>query len=416
MQYHFHKAMQTILIGVTSGIAAFKAVDLVKRLKKRGCNVIVIMTEHAKKMLSEQEFEEASGNPVASELFPPGFDYKKVLERRKVEHISLAEMASVICIVPATANILAKISQGIADDLLTTTILATHATLVFCPSMNVNMWNKEITQENIATLQQMGYFFVPPEKGLLACGYEGMGHLAHIDVIEHEILKFAQKKEALRGKNVIVTAGGTEEEIDQVRVITNRSSGKMGIRIAEECVKRGAQVTLIRGRTDVEPTVLLHDIRIKRAQEMFEAIKKHLSGNDIIIHAAAVSDFTVENTVTGKIHSDQTLVLKLIPNIKIIDAIKQLNHNVFLVGFKAEHNISEQALVEKATDMLCRTHADLVVANDVGKHCVFGSDKNEVVMVAKQGTVKKIERTEKRIIAEKIVDEIVTMVNACKNL
>ncbi len=403
--------MQTILIGVTSGIAAFKAVDLVEGLKKQGYNVIVMMTAHAKEMLPGQKFERASGNPVASELFPPGFDYKKVLEKREVEHINLADMACVICIVPATANILAKISHGIADDLLTTTILASHAALLFCPSMNVNMWNKDITQNNINSLKQTGAFFVPPEKGKLACGYEGTGRLADIHTIEHAIITLAQKRNELRGKNVIVTAGGTEEEIDQVRVITNRSSGKMGIRIAEECVKRGAQVTLIRGRTDVEPTVVLQDIHARSAQEMMEAIKNIVTHNDIIIHAAAVSDFTVKNKETGKIRSDQQILLELVPNIKIIDRIKKLNQDIFLVGFKAEHNVSEQALTEKAFEMLHRTQADMVVANDVGKHRVFGSDKNEVLIVNTQGTTKKIERARKRIIAESIVDEVVNILS-----
>ena len=404
--------MHTILIGVSSGIAAFKVIDLVERLKERGYDVIVLMTDHAKKMLSEQEFERASGNPVASELFPPGFNYQEVLERREVEHISLAERASVICIAPATANILAKISHGIADDLLTTTVLATQAALLFCPSMNVNMWNNDVTQENINSLKQKGCFFVPPEKGPLACGYEGTGRLASIDTIEAEILKLLRKKRELYGKHILVTAGGTEEEIDPVRVITNKSSGKMGIRIAEECVKRGADVTLIRARTAVDPTVRLQDVQVRSAQEMLDAIQRVIAHHDAIVHAAAVSDFTVKNKGTEKLSSAEKLLLELIPNVKIIDAIKQQNEQIRLIGFKAEHDIPEQALIDKASAMLQRTGADLVVANDVGQQQVFGADENEVLLVKGDGQVRKVERTSKQIVAERIVDEVAVLLNS----
>jgi len=279
--------MQTILVGVTSGIAAFKVISLVKSLRKKGYNVIVVMTEHAKKMISFREFEKASGNKVATSLFPNGFDYKKVLKERKVEHISLADKASVIVIVPATANIIGKVANGIADDLLSTTILASKGTLLFCPSMNVNMWNNKVVQENVSKIRKKGAFFVGPCSGMLACGYKGKGRLAEIGGIEKEIIKLALKRNELLGKKIIVTAGGTEEEIDSVRVITNKSSGKMGIRIAEELVKRGAKVSLIRAHTEVSPNILLNDIRVKSAQEMFNAIKRNIKKNGVMIHAAA---------------------------------------------------------------------------------------------------------------------------------
>jgi phosphopantothenoylcysteine decarboxylase / phosphopantothenate---cysteine ligase len=399
--------MQTILIGVTSGIAAFKVVNLVKFLRKRGFNVIVIMTEHAKKMISSKEFEKASGNKVATELFPPGFDYKKILKKRKVEHISLADRADVICIVPATANAVAKIANGIADDLLSTTILASKSTLLVCPSMNVNMWNNKVTQDNISKLMKKGAFFVMPEKGRLACGYEGKGRLASCNKIEEEIVKLAEKRKELRGKKIIVTAGGTEEEIDEVRVITNKSSGKMGIVIAEELSKRGAIVTLIRGRTDVEPTVLLKDIRVSSAKDMFNAIKKEIKKNDAIIHAAAVSDFSMKEKTLGKISSKEGLSLELTPTTKIFEKVKSMNKKIFLVGFKAEYKLSEERLKKKAFDSLKKANADMIVANDVGKKRVFGSDYNEVIILDKKGNSKKIKRAEKRIIAEKIVDKVI---------
>ncbi|KAJ6246065.1 phosphopantothenoylcysteine decarboxylase [Anaeramoeba flamelloides] len=399
------KPQPTVLVGVSSGIAAFKVVDLVKRLKSHSYNVVVMMTHNAKKMISEKEFEIASGNPVASELFPSGFDYKDVLERREVEHISLADMASVICVTPATANILAKISHGIADDLLSTTILATNAKLLLCPSMNVNMWNKGVTQKNIQLLKQRGHYFVPPEKGRLACGYEGTGRLASIDKIERAIVKLLHRTSDLKGKRVIVTAGGTEEEIDPVRAITNKSSGKMGIRIAEECVNRGAEVTLIRARTEIDPLVTMKDIRVKTTSQMLDAINNTVLDNDVIIHAAAVSDFVVKNKDMRKISSSKKLTLELVPNIKIIDSIKKKNDKIKLVGFKAETNLSEKELEKRATDMLLRTSSDLVVANDVGRMEVFGSDENEVMLV-RRNHVKKVPRANKQIIAEHIVEEV----------
>ncbi|MCK5008954.1 MAG: bifunctional phosphopantothenoylcysteine decarboxylase/phosphopantothenate--cysteine ligase CoaBC [Deltaproteobacteria bacterium] len=389
-------------MGVSSGIAAFKVISLVKSLKKRGYNVIVIMTEHAKKMISEKEFEKASGNKVVSELFPKGFDYKRVLKERKVKHISLADMASVIIVVPATANIIAKIANGVADDILTTTILASKAELLVCPSMNVNMWNNKVTQENLKKLGERNAFLVEPESGLLACGYRGKGRLADIKKIEESIIKLATKRNELAGIKAIVTAGGTEEEIDSVRVITNKSSGKMGIAIACELAKRGAEITLIRGRTDVEPIILLNDIKVRSADEMFQAIKKNIKKNGIIVHAAAVSDFRVKKK-RSKIKSGKKINMKLIPNIKIITEIKKMKKDIFLVGFKAEHGAEN--LVGKALKSLRDNSANMVVANDISKN-VFGSDYNSVWIVDDSGLEINIKRAKKEKIAEKIVDEI----------
>lgn len=397
--------MPAIIIGVSSGIAAFKVITLVKSLRKR-YNVIVIMTEHAKKMISPKEFEKASGNKVAYKLFPKGFNYRKVLKQRRVKHISLADKVAVICVVPATANIIAKAANGIADDLLSTIILASKAALLFCPSMNVNMWNNEVTRKNISKLKKSFAFLIEPEKGRLACGYEGMGRLADISKIENEIIKLAEKRNELRGKKIIVTAGGTEEEIDNVRVITNKSSGKMGIRIAEECVKRGAKVTLIRGRTDIEPNVLLKDIRIKTAGDMLREIKKEIKKNDIMIHAAAVSDFLLKNKIKGKVKSDKELNLELTPTTKIFEKIKGMNERIFLVGFKAEYSLKEGIMKKKAINILKKAKADMIIANDVSKD-VFGSDFNEVLIIDKKGRAKKIKRADKRVIAEKIIDEVV---------
>jgi phosphopantothenoylcysteine decarboxylase/phosphopantothenate--cysteine ligase len=394
---------QTILIGVSSGIAAYKVLDLVRSLRKR-YNVIVMMTRHAKRMISPAEFEKASGNKVASELFPRGFDYKKVLKERRVKHISLADKAAVVCVVPATANVIAKVAGGVADDLLTTTILATKASLLFCPSMNVNMWKNDFTKGSVKKLRQKGAMILEPESGKLACGYEGKGRLPAIKRIEREIIKLAEKRRELAGKKAIVTAGGTEEEIDNVRVITNKSSGRMGIRIAEELAKRGAKVTLIRGRTEIEPCLRMKEIKARGVKDMLKAVKKAVRKNDIIVHAAAVSDFKARKK-KGKIKSDKKVVLELAPNVKVIDSIKKANKRIFLAGFKAEHDVSDRELKKRAGALLKKANADMVVGNDISGH-VLGSDRNEVIIIDKKGKAIKIKRAEKAIIAEKIVDEI----------
>ncbi len=399
--------MQTIVVCVSSGIAAFKVLELVRNLRKKKFGVIVLMSKNAQKMIPAKEFERASGNTVAIELFDKNFNYKKVLKKRSVDHISLADKADVIVVAPATANTIAKIAGGVADDLLTTTLLASKAPVLICPSMNCHMWENEKTQLNIKSLKRKGTFFVDPEKGDLACGYEGVGRLAHIDFIEKEVLTLAAKGEELKGKRVLVTAGGTEEKIDEVRVITNKSSGKMGIRIAEECVKRGAKVTLVRARTDIEPTVDVLDITVSSANDMLLQIKKRIKSQDIMVHAAAVSDYAVKNRQQGKISSSKELSLELSPNTKILEKIKELNKNIFLVGFKAEHLLRESELRKRAVKAMKKAKADMMVANDIGKHC-FGSDSSEVLILHKNGEDKKIRKSDKRILAQGIVDEVVT--------
>ncbi|MFH1654943.1 MAG: bifunctional phosphopantothenoylcysteine decarboxylase/phosphopantothenate--cysteine ligase CoaBC [Pseudomonadota bacterium] len=400
--------MDTIIIGVSSGIAAYKSLELVSGLREAGFDVIVMMTENAKRMLSQDEFEVASGNRVASELFSTDFNYKDVLNRREVEHVSLAQKAKIICIAPATANIIAKIANGIADDLLTTTILASKAPLLLCPSMNINMWQNEITQENLKRLVRRGALYLEPEEGMLACGTIGKGRLPDVNVIKDEIIKLINKGNQFKDKRVIITAGGTEEEIDGVRVITNRSSGKMGICLAGEFVRRGAKVKLISARCDVEPMVQLEEIRVKSASEMKEAIKAHVHESDIIVHAAAVSDFKVKTRVEGKICSNQHMSLELVPTEKILDLIKRWNDNLFLVGFKAEVNVSDDQLRESALGLAKRSKANMIIANDVKRRDVFGSDENEVIIVHRGGQFKKVNKMSKKCIAGYIIDEIHT--------
>src|SRR3989344_436730 len=271
---------KNIVIGVSSSIACYKVLGLIKELRKLKSNVYVIMTENATKMISASEFEKIA-NEVRVNLFDPKFDYKDYIKKNKpIKHISFADIADLFLICPATANTIAKISHGIADDLLTSSILATLAPVVICPAMNVKMWNNPLTQENVAKLRKLGYIFVEPEYGDLACGYKGIGRLANLDKISNRITTIINKKNSLKNKKILVTAGATIEEIDPVRVITNKSSGKMGVYIAEEAFLRGADVTLVRGANAIEPKFPIRDIKVSSAEELFNEIKKNINNKD----------------------------------------------------------------------------------------------------------------------------------------
>lgn len=402
---------QTIVIGVTSGIAAYRSIELVRILREEGYDIFVVMTEHATKMVAPKEFKEVSSNKVYSELFEQGFTYKDILKMRKVDHIKLADAADIIVIVPATANIIAKIAHGIADDFLTTTLLATHAPVLVCPSMNVNMWNNPIVQENITKLRVLGYHIIEPEKGMLACGYEGKGRLAHIQTIKNEVVRHSKYKNSLVGKKIIVTAGGTLEKIDDVRYITNRSSGKMGVAIAEECFVRGADVLLLRAKHSVIPRYAMQEKVFKTASDLYRYIKENILNYDIIFHVAAVSDFRVKQPINEKLSSNTPITLELVPTEKIIDHIKGLNPKIKLIAFKADHNLRESDIVALSKQKFEKTFADAIVANDIGKKGQgFEADFNEVIIVFLDSTYKKVSLAPKQVVAREIID---TLVNKC---
>ena len=388
--------MKTIVIGVTSSISCFKVVELVRKLKKR-FDVEVIMSSNACKLISVKDFEKVLGKKVHVSMFYSNWNYKDYLKREKSEHISLADKAELFLICPATANTIGKIANGISDDLLTTSVMATHAPVLICPAMNCKMWENKIVQENVLKLKRNGYYFVEPEKGKLACGYSGVGRLADIGKVVEVVNGLVGCKDMLKGKKIIVTAGGTSEEIDPVRVITNKSSGKMGIYIAEEAAKMGAKVTLIRGRTSVEPSGKIEDIRINSVAELFDSIKKNIKGNDVIIHAAAVSDFVVDKE-KNKIKSirKKPLILKLKNSVKIIDEIKKIDKKIKLVGFKAEYNVNKKKLVDSSYSLLKQSNAEFVVGNDVSKN-VFGSEANNVVIVDKNKEVVNFKGSKREI-------------------
>jgi len=392
--------MKTIIIGITSGIACYKIIDLVKELKN-SFKIEIIMTKNSLNLISDKEFKKLGCN-IYTHLFNKKFNYKKYLKSNKqIKHISLADIADLLVIAPATANTIGKIANGIADSLLTSTAMATIAPILICPSMNSNMYNNPTVQNNIKKLKSLGHYFIEPEHGILACGYEGIGRLANTKKIKKEIMGLINKKDKLKGKKIIVTAGPTSEDIDPVRTITNKSSGKMGIYLAEEAAKMGAEVTLIRGKTEIEPSGKIKDIKISSVNDLFNKIKSSVKNNDTIFHAAAVSDFTIKRE-KNKISSNKKTNLQLKPTIKILEQIKKLNKNIFLVGFKAEYNISKEELIKRAFNKLKKSNADLIIANDV-KNNPFSSENNEVFIVDKNKKIKHI-KAEKRIITSKILD------------
>ncbi len=399
---------KNIVLGIASSISAYKDLELIKILKQKGANMDVLMSKNATKLVDPKEFEKASGNPVSFEQFVPGMDFRDYLKNDKeMKHISLADKADVILLCPCTANTISKIASGIADTLLCSTVMATQAPVIICPAMNVKMWQNPIMQENVKKLKNLGYEFVDPEKGILACGYEGVGRLATFDkVIEKTELVLGRRND-LKGKKILVTAGATIEEIDPVRVITNKSSGKMGVYLAEEAAKRGAEVTLIRGKDSVEPMFFgIKDITIYSVKDLFDKIKENLN-NSIMVHAAAVSDFTLNNKINEKLKSSQDLHLELTPTTKIFEKIKNINKNIFLVGFKAEYNVSEEELINRSHDLLKSADADLIVANDIGKaNAGFDVETNKVIIIDKEKNINKISLADKRIIGNKVLDEI----------
>ena len=394
-----------VLLGISSGIAAYKSLELIKLLKGEGIEVSVIMTNHAVKMVSKDEFEKVSENKVYTELFKEKFDYKDVLKNRSVDHIDLADNADLMAIIPATANIISKIAHGIADDFLTTTTLAITKPILLAPSMNVNMWQNPLVQENIKKLKSLGYQIIEPTEGMLACGYEGKGRLEDIQVIKTSITEQLAHTNSLKGKKIVITAGGTVENIDNVRYITNKSSGKMGVALAEECFLRGANVVLLRAKSSVLPRYRLTEKIFETADELFDLLKHEVTDADVLFHTAAVSDFQLAERIDGKIPSEAVLNLHLTPRVKISDQIKQLNAQIQLIVFKAEHGLSEEELIEEAQKKLIVAHADAVVANDISKDDRgFQADTNEVIIVTKNGQQQKIPLASKKEIAKQIID------------
>ena len=389
---------KTVVIGVSSGIAVYKTLDVVSRLRKLGVNVNVIMTKSATEFVTPLSFQSLSQNYVVCDMFedPKTWD---------VEHISLAKRADVFLIAPATANVIGKIANGIADDMLTTTVMATKAKVLIAPAMNTNMYENPILQRNINTLKELGYNFVEPESGRLACGDTGKGKLASPETIVDEVVKLLSKEQDLKGKSIIVTAGPTIESIDPMRYITNRSTGKMGYSIAKEAIERGADVTLITGPTNLTPPQNLKKlIKIESANDMYEAVLENLDENDVVIKSAAVADYKPKNYSNKKIKkSDDDLVIELDRNKDIAQEIGKIKNNKILVGFAAETN----DLIENASLKIKKKNLDFIVANDLTKEGAgFGVDTNIVKIIDKEGNITEYPKMKKEEVANIILDKI----------
>ena len=389
---------KNILIGVTGGIAAYKVVEVASRLKKSGANVRVMMTLAATEFVSPRTFEEITGTAVFVEMFGDAAHFH-------VAHVALADFADLILIAPATANFLAKAAHGIADDLLTTTILASDKPLLIAPSMNTKMFMNSATQDNLKVLKARGVKILEPAVGELACGTSGKGRLPEPVEICAVVEKFFASEPILSGKRILVTAGGTIEAIDPVRYIGNRSSGRMGYEIAKSAMNSGAEVVLVSGKSEVEPPDGLKAfIKVESALQMRDEVLKHFETVDCVIMSAAVADYRVKNPSAQKIKkSDEILTLELVKNPDILKELGTLKKSQVLVGFAAE----TQNILEYANKKLVEKNLDFIVANDVtAKGAGFGVSTNIASIIWRNGTVESFSKMSKADLAEKIVERV----------
>lgn len=390
---------KTVVLGVSGGIAAYKACDVVSRLRKENVQVNVIMTKHATEFVSALTFQSISQNPVAVEMFEPVTNWD-------IEHISLAKKADIFLIAPATANIIGKIANGIADDMLSTTVMATKAPVVIAPAMNTNMYENPVTQANIQKLKDLGYIFIEPGYGRLACGDLGPGKLAEPDLIVENIKFLLNKTDELKGKNVLVTAGPTQEAIDPVRYITNKSTGKMGYALAYQAARMGAKVTLVTGPTNLEvPFGISEVIKVKSAQQMYETVTSSFDEMDIVIKSAAVADYKPKNISDSKIKkSDSDLVLELDRNKDILFELGKLKTKQVLVGFAAETD----DLIANAQKKLAKKNLDFIVANDLKQEGAgFAGDTNIVKLLFADGNIEELPIMTKNQLSKEIYDKII---------
>lgn len=387
-----------IVLGVTGGIAVYKAVDLVSRLRKQGAEVRVIMTDHAQEFVTPLTFKEISGNKVATSMWAGNQEFN-------VEHIALANWADAFLVAPATANILAKMAHGLADDLLSTTLLAAQAPIVVCPAMNTGMYNNPVTQENIAKLKGLGVTVMDPAVGMLACGVAGAGRLPEPQqIVEFMSAFFAAREGDLKGLKVLVTAAGTREPIDPVRFVGNRSSGKMGYAIAQMAAERGAQVLLVTGPSALPIPANVKEVKVETTQEMLAACLNAYAGVDIVIKAAAVADYRPRNVADQKIkkQNDDGLTVEMDKNPDILKNLGAAKTHQVLIGFAAE----TQNLLENARAKVIKKNLDMIVANDVtAAGAGFNTDTNIVKFMYADGRIVELEQMPKTQVANLILDE-----------
>ncbi len=390
-----------VVLGVTGGIAAYKSAAIVSRLRKAGVNVHVVMTKNATEFVTPLTFETLSANPVVTDTFDRP-------ERWEVEHIALAKRAEVFVIAPATANILAKMAWGIADDMLSTTVLATRAPVLVAPAMNTAMWTAAATQENVAVLRRRGVRLIGPEGGFLACGDTGAGRMSEPETIVEAVLALLRKKQDMVGLKVMVTAGATRERLDPVRYLTNDSSGKMGFALAAAARDRGAEVTLVCGATTADTPAGIPIKRVESTQQLYEAVTSLAPSMDVVIQAAAPADYRFATRYDQKLkkQAGAPLVLEMVENPDIAAAVGQMKKpGQTLVGFAAE----TEKVTEHAMAKLKKKNLDLIVANDVtAPGAGFNVDTNIATLITRQGMETRGLQS-KRALAEDILDQVLAL-------
>ena len=390
---------KNIVLGVTGSIAAYKAAEIASQLTQAGAKVDVIMTEAATEFITPLTFRAITKRPIVTEMFTLASEFS-------IEHVSLAEAADVIVIAPATANFIAKLAAGIADDMLCCTVLATKAPVVISPAMDANMYDNTITLDNLSKLKARDFTIVGPASGRLASGKEGPGRLANINDIIGTVCQVLGKDGDLADKHVLVTAGGTQEPIDPVRYLTNRSSGKMGYALAEAARNRGAKVTLITAPTSLSKPTSVDIVTISTAQEMYQAVENVVSRADALIMAAAVADYRPSSTAKDKIKKEGgglTLELELTPDI-----LGSVKGDFIKVGFAAESSNLE----ENAKQKLQQKGLDLIVANDItASDSGFGAENDRVRIIDREGKIDSLPLLPKRELADKILDKVAKLLS-----
>lgn len=385
---------KTILIGITGGIAAYKICELIRRFKRSGAVVKVVCTPNSLNFVTKLTLQNLSQN----EVYVQEFD----VQNWKPEHISLADEADIMLIAPATANTISKIAQGIADNLLTSIACAFSKKMIIAPAMNCNMWQNPAVQENLAKLESRGIECLPPESGFLACGYLGKGRLCSLDKIYNAVAESLEYSQKLKGKKVVITSGGTIEEIDPVRYISNYSSGKMGFALAKSALAMGANVVLVTTKSFEAPFKI---VKVKSAIDMQDAVMAEFETSDIVIMAAAVADYRVKNCASQKMKKDGSgvLTLELVENPDILKSLCEVKTHQCVVGFCAE----SENLLANAKDKIIKKGCDFLVANDISRSDIgFSSDENEVTVLDKSGGAKTFEKASKSVIARKILEYI----------
>ena len=389
-----------IIVAVSAGIAAYKAIEVVSRLRKKGAEVKVVMTQNATHIASPLTFGEISGHPVALDMF-------EQVHQWDVEHIALATWTDAYVVVPATANVIGKIYAGIADDMLTTTIMATKAPKYLCPAMNTEMYNNPITQRNLEGLRSLGYHIMDPAEGWLACGITGVGRLPEPEAIVDWLESKMCSTNELEGTTILVTAGGTQESIDPVRYIGNRSSGKMGYAIAEQAVRMGAKVILVSAPTSLPIPSGVDFISVDSAVSMQEAVEARYNDVNVVIMAAAVSDFRVLHKAEQKIKKMESMTIELVKNPDILQGLGSKKNHQILVGFAAE----TEHVIKYGQDKVAKKNLDMLVANDVSKsNAGFNVDTNEGYFLYPDKEPKEMPNMKKSDLARHILREVIDLV------